>query len=515
MADASEDASPPVSLAMPAPAPPAPPARGPGRRDFLAGVAVAGAAGAAGTLSRPSGAPPPGSGGRYARTADVLVVGAGLSGLCAAREIVKHGHTALILEARDRTGGRMVRRQVIEGGWIDLGGQWVGPTQHKIIELADELGVKRFESYHHGASIFYWHGRRSTFDGTFPPFTGQPPQVPRAALLDAEQALAKIDKLSAPVPPQAPWRAPGAKALDSQTLQTWLEANTRTPFARFVLTQQALIGGSGAFEPGEASLLHVLFANRQAPQAEGPETDLFYGAAGQIAQILTSQLGAAIALSSPATSISTERGGVTVTAGSRKYRGRSVIVAVPPFLAGQISCDPPLPMRRLQLTQRVPMGALFKVLAVYPAAWWRDQGLNGSATGDRPTLGFAADSSPPSGRPGILASFIAGTRAVELSTASQSELRRAILDDLAAYYGPPAAHPAELVVVQWPRDRWTGGAFTAFMQPGTWTGYGPALRAPAGPVEWAGTEVADRWSGYFDGAVRAGQDAASRAMSNL
>ena len=509
----AEDGSPPTSLAGPA----LPPETG--RRNFLAGVAVAGAAGAAGPLGRASrafgAAAPDSSGGRYARSADVLVVGAGLSGLCAAREIIKHGLSAVILEARDRTGGRMVRQRVIEGGWADLGGQWVGPTQHRIIALADELGVRRFESYHHGASIFYWHGRRSTFNGTFPPFTGQPPQIPRAALLDAEQALDKIDKLAALVPPQAPWRTPGARALDTQTLQTWLEANTRTPFARFVLTQQALIGGSGAFEPGEVSLLHVLFANRQAPQAEAPETDLFYGAAGQIAQILTRQMTGSIALSSPVTAISSDRGGVTVTAGSLRYRGRAVIVAVPPFLAGQISCDPPLPMRRLQLTQRVPMGSLFKVLAVYRSAWWRDQGLDGSATGDRPTLGFAADSSPPGGRPGILASFIAGARAVQLSTASQPQLRRAILDDLAAYYGPHAAQPAELIVVEWPKDRWTGGAFTAFMPPGAWTGYGQALREPAGPIEWAGTEVADRWSGYFDGAVRAGQDAASRTIRKL
>jgi monoamine oxidase len=512
MTDDAEDGSPPNSLAAPAPP------RRPGRRTFLAGVAVAGAAGTAGTLSRAAGAAAVatgGSGGQWARTADVLIVGAGLSGLCAAREIVKRGHSALVLEARDRTGGRMVRQRVVEGGWVDLGGQWVGPTQRRIIALADELGVRRFESYHQGSSIFYWHGRRSTFDGSFPPFEGQPPQVPRAALLDAEQALDKLARLAALVPPQAPWRTPGARALDSQTFQTWLESNTRTPFARFVLTQQALIGGSGAFEPGDASLLHYLFANRQAPQAEAPETDLFYGAAGQIAQILTRQMAGSIVLGSPVTAISADRGGVTVTAGSRGYRGRAVIVAVPPFLAGQITCDPQLPMRRMQLTQRVPMGSLFKVLAVYASAWWRDQGLNGSATGDRPTLGFAADSSPPSGRPGILASFIAGARAVQLSTATQAQLRRAVLDDLAAYYGPRAAHPVELIVVEWPKDRWTGGAFTAFMQSGTWTGYGQALRAPAGLIEWAGTEVADRWSGYFDGAVRAGQDAADRTLRKL
>ena len=486
----------------------------PGRRNFLAGAAGIGAAGAVHALR----GSPSDSGAKarpYARTADVLVAGAGLSGLSAAWQIVKAGHSVIVLEARDRIGGRMVRRPVIEGGWIDLGGQWVGPTQTRILALAAELGVRRFDSYHTGLSTFYWHGVRSTFDGSYPPFEGQPPPVPKAALLDAEQAFAKLGELSKLVPPAAPWLTPGAGFLDGQTLQTWLQANTRTPFARFVLTQQALIGGSGAFEPGEVSLLHTLFTYRQAPQSEDPETDLFYGGAGQIPGLIAARIGRSIVLDSPVTAITTGSGGVSVTASNRQYSGRAVIIAVPPYLAGQISYYPQLPMQRAQLTQRTPMGSLFKVLAIYPSAWWRAQGLNGTASGDRPTLGFVADSSTPSGRPGILASFIAGTRAVSLSTASRPQLRAAILADLAAYFGPRAAHPIDLVVVEWPKDRWTGGAFTAFMQPGTWTGYGQALRQPVGPIEWAGTEVADRWSGYFDGAVRAGQDAADRIVKML
>jgi hypothetical protein len=214
----------------------------PARRDLLLGAAVAGTAGALGRKSGPSASS---RGVSRAGSADVLVVGAGLSGLAAGRSV-------LLLEARDRIGGRMVRRPVIEGGWVDLGGQWVGPTQTKILGLAAELGVRRFESYHDGLSVFYWHGVRSTFAGSFPPFRGQPPQVPRLALLDAEQALAKIDRLSALVPPEAPWLTPGARQFDGQTMQTWLEANTRTPFARFVLTQQALIGGSGHSSPAKS-----------------------------------------------------------------------------------------------------------------------------------------------------------------------------------------------------------------------------------------------------------------------
>ncbi|MGO8882110.1 MAG: flavin monoamine oxidase family protein, partial [Streptosporangiaceae bacterium] len=419
------------------------------------------------------------------------------------------GHSVVVLEARPRVGGRMVRRPVIEGGYVDLGGQWVGPTQDRIIALADALEMRRFESYHQGQSIFYWRGDRSTFDGSFPPFRGQPPRVPPASLRDAKQTWAAMTVLAARVPPEAPWRAPDARVLDSQTLASWLDAHTSTPFARFVLTQQALIGGSGAFEPGEASLLHMGFTFAQAPQAEDPETDLFYGGAGAIPPRLAGELGDRIMLSSPVLGIDQDASGLTMSTGSGRFRASYGIVAMPPSLAGQISYEPSLPAQRAQLTQRVPLGSLLKVLAVYPSAFWRPKGLSGIATGNLPTVQFVADSSPPSGRPGILASFIAGSRAIALGMMPAEQRRQAVLADFARYFGPRAARPAQFVDVNWPAERWTGGAFTSFMPPGVWTGYGPALREPAGRIHWAGTEVATRWSGYFDGAVRSGEDAAA------
>ncbi|MEU5547756.1 flavin monoamine oxidase family protein [Streptomyces sioyaensis] len=439
----------------------------------------------------------------------MIVVGAGLSGMIAARQLRHDGHSVVVLEARDRIGGRMVRQSVIDGGWIDLGGQWVGPTQSRFLALSDELHVRRFETHHTGLNIFQWQGVRETYAGEVPP------QIPPAEAEEAARAQEKIDELAATVPPEAPWLAPDAAGLDSQTLETWLKTNTQTRFGRFVITSLALIGGSGAYEPGEGSFLHHLWATRNAPQNEHPEEELFYGGAGQFAEKLAAKLGRSIVRRSPVTEISTGNRGVTVTAATGRYRGRAVIVAIPPHLAGQIHYEPGLPMQRTQLTQRTPMGSLFKVLAIYPTAWWRSQGLSGIASGDMPTLSYVADSSEPDGKPGILASFIAGHRAVKLGRVSSAQLRQAVIADLVGYYGSQAANPAELRIVQWPKERWTGGAFTSFMQTGTWTGYGEALRTPVGRIFWAGTEVADRWSGYFDGAIRAGEAAAHGARVHL
>jgi monoamine oxidase len=495
------------------------------RRQFLMGAgAMAGALGAGAVRSRPDATAPPGPGpapapgprrGRMQWRVDVAIAGAGLSGLVAARALARAGHSVVVVEARPRVGGRMVRRPVIEGGHVDLGGQWVGPTQTAILALARDLGVKRFPSYHHGESVFFYNGRRSLFDGSFPPFRGQPPDVSKRDLRDAEQALAKIGALSARVPTHAPWRAPHAQRQDAETLATWLQRNTTTEFARFVITQQALIGGTGAFEPADVSFLHVLFANAAAPQAEDPETDLFFGAAGQIPPILAGELGDRVVLRSPVRAIEQDSSGVTMITDGGSYRARYAIVAMPPSCAAQISFVPAMPAQRLQLVQRTPMGSLFKVLAVYPSAFWRTAGLSGIATGDLPTCQFVADSSPPGGRPGILASFISGSTAVQLGMVPAAERRRKVLADFAVYFGQRAAHPAEFVDVNWPAQPWTGGAFTSYMPPGVWTGYGPALRPPAGRIHWAGTETASRWPGFFDGAVRSGQDAAAAILASL
>jgi monoamine oxidase len=158
------------------------------------------------------------------------------------------------------------------------------------------------------------------------------------------------------------------------------------------------------------------------------------------------------------------------------------------------------------------MGSMLKVLAVYPTAWWRQRGWSGLAIGNLPFLELTADSSPPSGRPGILAGFVGGERARRLAPA---EREAAILTDLVAYWGAAAGSPAELIVHDWNAEPWTGGAFTSYLVPGAWTSVGAALREPVGRVLWAGTEVAVRWPGYFEGAIQAGHDAAAAALPLL
>jgi monoamine oxidase len=192
-----------------------------------------------------------------------------------------------------------------------------------------------------------------------------------------------------------------------------------------------------------------------------------------------------------------------------------VVVAIPPALRLAIQFSPALPPAWTALLQRSPMGAMVKVLALYPEAFWRQQGLNGLGIGDRPVLGLTADSSPPGGRPGILAGFIAADAVAHWQRLAEPARRASVLADLAAYWGPEAASPTELILHDWTAEPWTRGAFTSFLTPGAWTAHGPIWRQPHGRVIWAGTEAALRWPGYFEGALEAGLAAAEQASAWL
>ena len=447
---------------------------------------------------------------RDVRSADVIVVGAGLSGLCSARELVRHGRHVLVLEARDRVGGRMVRQSLIGGGWIDLGGQWIGPTQAKILSLAESLGIKHFDSYATGRTVVSYNGETSTTDGPFPP--GAPlPSVSADEIDEADRVWAQFRSLAATVNVQYPWLTPGASTLDAQTVTSWLAATTKSEFARFRVGYWVLYQEGG--DPSATSMLFAITSYASGPDEDLPEQWLFDGGAGQIPELIASELGDRIVLAQPALHIAQDAGGATVTTRDRDYRAHFVIVAIPPHLAGAIDYSPPLPVPRGQFTQRAPMGSVIKYAAVYPTAWWRPRALSGATVSDR-SLQLTADSSPPDGKPGILTGFVSGQAAVRLAYQSEAARKRLVIADLVTYFGEQARHPTEFVEMNWPGEKWTGGAYNAILAPNTLTNYGPAMAEPVGRIHWAGSETAANWTGYFEGAVQAGYAAAHAVLES-
>jgi len=449
--------------------------------------------------------------------ADVVVVGAGLAGLVAARDLRAAGQEVAVLEARDRVGGRTLN-QPLGTPWgdaiVEAGGQWIGPTQDRLAALAASVGVATFPTHGEGEHLIEFGGRVRRYSGDVP-------RISPAALLDFEQARRRLDAMAARVPLAAPWTAPSAERWDGMTFESWLRRNLATRGGRALFA--GVTQGVWAAEPADVSLLHWLFYAASAGGIErliategGAQQDRFEGGSQRIALALAEGLGdGVVRLRAPVRSLAHGDGGVVARAdGGVEVRARRAVVAIPPALAGRIAFDPPMPALRDQLTQRIPMGAVIKCHAVYPEPFWRADGLTGQAGSDTGPAKVIFDNSPPDGRPGVLLAFLESRFARELGTWAAEDRRAAVLGTLVRLFGPRAGDPAAFHEQAWAQEEYTRGCYGAYLPPGAWTSFGAALRPPVGPLHWAGAEYATTWNGYMDGAVRSGEEAAAAILAS-
>jgi len=460
--------------------------------------------------------------------ADVAIVGAGLAGLVAARRLAAAGLKPLVLEARDRVGGRLLNEEIGDGKVVEVGGQWIGPTQDRIAALARELGVATFPTFDEGRDVMVMSGKRTTYSEFAKPRPELLRDLSRAisplALVDFEQARARLDRMSKQVPLEAPWEAPKARRWDGQTFETWVRRNLRTAAGRtlFELVTEAV----WAAEPADVSLLHVLFYTRSGSGFNslvgtegGAQQDRFHGGSQRLALLMAEQLGAGrVRLGCPVRRIEHGGGRVVLHAGGQgtvAVRARRAIVAIPPTLCGRIEYDPLLPALRDQLTQRMPQGSVIKTMAIYEEPFWRAEGLSGQGTSDVGPARVVFDNSPPDGSPGVLLGFLEGRFARHWATRPATERREAVLAGHARLFGRRAAEPERFVERVWADEEWTRGCYGCLMTTGGWTEYGRALREPIGRLHWAGAETATVWNGYMDGAVRSGERAGEEVTAAL
>ncbi len=463
------------------------------------------------------------------RECEVVVIGAGYSGLAAARHLARAGVEVLVLEARHRVGGRSFTDVTASGFTVDRGGQWIGPTQDHLSALAAELGVAIFPTYTTGQGVELREGKRELY-------VGQIPTSDRHGAADGIACLLDLDLAAFEVPLDAPWDAAGAAGLDAQTLATWFDTHLESPTARAVLEVAVkAIFGTG---PGELSLLFTMFylhaggglANL-ARTTGGAQEGRFAGGSQQLAEGMAGELGERVVLGAPVETIA--HGSDHVAVGARhvapgadpadpaathralRVRARRAVVAMSPALCGRLTYVPALPGRRDQLCQRMPMGAVTKVHVLYDEPFWRDEGLNGQIVAPGGVMESTFDDSPEDGSHGAVVGFIAGDDCRRMEAAGPETRRDAVLADLERAFGPRARTPVEIVEQHWPAEPFTRGGPVAVSAPGALTALGPALRAPVGPLHWAGTETATTWCGYLDGALSAGLRAAEEVLHAL
>jgi monoamine oxidase len=434
-----------------------------------------------------------------------VVVGAGLAGLTAASDLADAGHEVVVVEARDRVGGRMCGIEVAPGEWVDAGAAYLGERHTELNDLLSVLGLKTVPTEMNGDSRFMLGSGGTTRHGRFPPLNA-------VALGDMFELL---DELTRRVDPVAPWRTPGAEWLDQLTASEWAEQYLRRADARLFFP--LFLGEMMAADPAEVSMLHVAFYLRSGGGISylndfegGAQDGRIDGGAHRVCEALAERLPAGgLRLGEPVLAIHDAGDGVRVCTDRTSYDADAVVVALPPLLAERLTIDPAPAYPRA--TGRTGRGCAVKVHLVYPEPSWRGDGLSGwSVNADGPLLS-TVDDTPYLGTVGVLTGFVTGAEAHRFAALSPEEQRAATTAQAAQIF-PDLPAPTDVYVTDWVSEEFSRGCYAAVFGPGDWTRLGPHLTRPSGRIHWAGTETSTEFFGLMEGAVRSGRRAATEVI---
>ena len=449
---------------------------------------------------------------------DVVIVGAGAAGLTAATELVKAGRSVVVLEARDRVGGRLWTGEV-DGAMLEIGGQWVSPDQDALIETLDELGLETYPRYREGVNVYIGP------DGAVKKFEGDIFPVPPATEQEILTLIEKLDALVAEIDPEEPWAHPQAKDLDEVSFAHWLETQTDDEEARENIGM--FIAGAMLTKPAHAfsALQALLMAASAGSFSNLVDADFILdrrvvGGLQQVPVKLAERLGEVVKLGQPvrtlrwsgSTDAAAGDSAVVAVTDELEVHAREAILAVPPILFSRISYEPPLPRRQQQLHQHLSMGFVIKVHAVYETPFWREQGLSGTAFSPWELVHEAYDNSNHADPRGTLVGFVADEAADGVFQLSAEERKAAILESMSHYYGEQAKHPVVYYESDWGSEEWTRGAYAASFDMGGLARYGADLRTPVGPIRFACSDMAGKGYQHVDGAIRMGRLVAAQIL---
>jgi monoamine oxidase len=445
---------------------------------------------------------------------DVVIVGGGFSGLAAARTLHRAGVSFVLVEARDRLGGRTYTRHPGQNMYLDVGGMWIGPTQDRMYALAREAGLSWYETYNEGKNILDLNGKVRTYRGLIP-------KMDVVSLLNTDYAIRKLERLARSVNTRAPWQHRHAPRWDGISLAGFLRTTCRTKNSYQVM--RAGLETVFACELNEVSLLHALFYIRSGTNLstllnirQGAQQHRIAGGMQPLADRLANPFRGSIRLNHAVERINTHNEHAEVIGKNFHLSAKRIIMAVPPLPASQISFNPPLPLTKRQMLQRLPMGIVGKVMAIYPTPFWRAQGKSGQVVADD-TQPFQTvfDGSPADAAYGVLVGFCLANRAREYFSRHEEERKRRALVTFSRYFGSPAAAPVYFTDHCWADEPWSAGGYAAVYPTGAWTNLQNGLAECTGRIHWAGTETSAVWYGYIEGAVRTGEREAEAVITAL
>ncbi len=444
---------------------------------------------------------------------DVIIIGGGFAGVSAARKLYRAGKSFLILEARDRLGGRVYTKDIADGIPLDLGGQWIGPTQDRMYELVEEYGIETYPTYIKGKSVMDLNKKISTY-------TGLIPKVDPISLIYIDITIKRLNRMAQSIDTQAPWSHPKAAKWDAMTLSSYISKHVKTKKARSIMitAMETVL----ACAPEEVSLLHVLFYIRSGKDIDtllnienGAQQDRIRGGMQGVVEHMSVGFEDRILYNAAVKSIKQSESQCTVRTEDHTYYSSKVVVAIPPILAGRIQCDPPLSLDKRQVFQKIPMGIVVKCYAIYKQPFWRQAGFSGEVvTDEHSPYQTIFDNAAEDADYGMLMGFALADRATQLMRLSQLDRKALMIKTLERYFGAQSKDIWMYEDLCWAEEEFSQGCYTGYFPTGVWTRYKDALRTVEGNIHWAGTETATVWNGYIEGAVRSGERAAQEILTS-
>ncbi|WP_396897848.1 flavin monoamine oxidase family protein [Mycolicibacterium sp.] len=450
---------------------------------------------------------------------DVVVIGAGISGLVTARRLVEAGHTVAVLEARDRVGGR-TWSQTIDGEFFEIGGQWVSSDQDALKALLRELGKETFPRYRDGNSIYIsGDGERREFRGDFPVSDTTQQQI--QLMVDA------LDELAAQIDASAPWNHPRAAELDGIQFSTWLAGLSDDAEAIRIVDHYIAAGmltkPSHCFSLLQAMLMVASAEKFEHLIDEGILLDeRVVGGMQSVSEQIAAELGAEVVhLATPVRRLQWASNGdgapgtVITTSDRVTVRSRFAVVAIPPNLYATIDYSPALPRPQQVAHQHHSMGLVIKAQAAYERPFWRDRGLSGTGFASHERVCEVYDNTVAGHDHGMLVGFIVSERADETWALPEDRRREAVLESFAAYFGEEALKPIAFYLSDWGSEEFTRGAYASSYDLGGLSRWGHLQNEPVGPVYFASSDIQGAGYLHVDGGVRIGTDTAARIGSAL
>jgi monoamine oxidase len=431
---------------------------------------------------------------------DVLVLGAGLAGLAAARDLARAGTDVVVLEARSRPGGRVEQVSVDDIRPVQLGGELVGHAHTEYLGLVDELGLTLASTYTAAPGATTYDLVEGVHRSDVFPFASAEERA------DYERVQRLFGELVSRVDPDDPWSHPEAARLDDLSWASWLRSVDALP-----ATIRAVEAGALALAAGSSERTSLLSELRKAAAVgdsgfydyELWESMQVAEGSAEVAVRMAAELGERVRFDAVVSRVAIGPRSCSVTLESGEtLTAQAVVCALPVSVLHGIDVAG-VSAERLRSLRAQRHAWAAKVVTVYDRSVWADLGANGLSEGEQ----LLASTWPQ--RDGVLSGLVPPERVAWLAATAEEHRVRVLLEELVRMYGESAGSPLHAFVRMWGTDRFTRG-YTTHWWPGDVLRVGPLHGTHEPPLYVCGS---DQWvAGYMEGAVRTGRGAAAAAL---